>query len=242
MLNILRYLGFAAHSRGVNEDILVLAADDLAVYRVTGRTGDIGDYGTLLARNKVDERRFADIRLSDNGYLYSLLILGFGFLGGHKLENRVEKIARAVPVYRRYRYGVAETQIVELVKLGRGFAYAVVLIYSEDHGLAALGKHCRNVRIVRGNARCEVGHKDNTIRRLYGEHSLLAHLSEDYVVGLGLDTARVNQHKLAVQPFTAAVNSVAGNARGIVHDRQALADQLIEKRGLPHVGSSYNRY
>ena len=56
MLDILDDLSLAAHSGGVDEDELILAALYLGVYRVAGGSGNVGDDGAFLAGYLVDER------------------------------------------------------------------------------------------------------------------------------------------------------------------------------------------
>jgi hypothetical protein len=43
-------------------------------------------------------------------------------------------------------------------------------------------------------------------------------------------------------PFGLGIYAVAGNARGILNDGAALADQLIEKRAFTNVRSAYYCY
>ena len=48
----------------------------------------------------------------------------------------------------------------------------------------------------------------------------------------------IHQTELAAAPLALAVNTVAGDTGGVLHDGQALTDQLIKQHGLTHIGAS----
>ena len=242
MLDVLDDLSLAAHSGGVDEDELILAALYLGVYRVAGGSGNVGDDGALLAGYLVDERGLSDVRLADDGYFDGVSVVFVRLLRREVLENGFQEVTGAVSVHGGNRYRVAETEVVELVYFRRRSADAVHLVYGEDYRLAALYQHGGYVAVVGGDSGGDIGDEYDCVGALHCEHCLLPHLREDDVVGLGLDTAGVDEHELLAEPLAAAVDTVAGNAGLVVHDGQALTHQLIEKCGLSHVRASYYCY
>jgi hypothetical protein len=71
---------------------------------------------------------------------------------------------------------------------------------------------------------------------------LAAHLSAYNIILLGLDAAGINECEIMRQPLSVAINAVARYTRRILHDCDAPADDLVEKRGFSHVGAADHRY
>ena len=136
--------------------------------------------------------------------------------------------------------GVAQTEIVELVEIGVHRAGGVHLVHRQHDGLAAALEHAGHLLVRGGEAGLDVRDEDDDIGVVDGDLGLLPHEGEDLVVGVGLDTAGVHQTELPAGPLALAVDTVAGDAGGILHNGQALSDELIEQHGLAHVGAAHN--
>ena len=157
------------------------------------------------------------------------------------LKNAVEQVACAVAVDRRDRDRLAQTEVVELIKLHRRLSDGIALVDTEHHRLAGLLQHLRHVCVGGDHAAFEVGDKNNGGCGVNGELCLPAHLREDHVVALGLDAAGVHHHRRVAAPLGLAVNTVARDARRIVHDGQPLSDQFIKQGALADIRSADNR-
>ena len=136
--------------------------------------------------------------------------------------------------------GVAQTEIVELVEVGIDGAHGVHLVHRQHDGLAAALEHTGYLLIGGGEAGLDVGDEDDDIRVVDGDLRLLAHEGQDLTVGVGLDAAGVHQTEFASHPLALAVDTVTGDAGGVLHDGQPPADDLVEQHGLAHVGASHN--
>ena len=139
-------------------------------------------------------------------------------------EHLVEQIARAVTVHGGNLNRLAEAEVIELIELHRRLADSVTLVDAEHDRLARFLEHLRNIHICRDHAALAVGHKDDHGGGINGELCLTAHLGEDDIVALRLNTARVDHKRGLAAPFGLAVDAVAGNTGGVVHDRQPLSD------------------
>ena len=169
MLDLVRDLRLLANARGIYEhELAVLVLDD-GVSGVTRRTCYVGDDNTLLACYPVYQRGLAGIRLSYYCDLYMVITVLLLICVGEVLVYRVEHIARAVTVDRRYREGLAESEVVELIKLERRLAEIVHLVYRQYYRLAALYQHLRNGVVVRGDSAAYIRDKNYHVRLLYGE-------------------------------------------------------------------------
>ena len=93
-----------------------------------------------------------------------------------------------------------------------------------------------HVLVGGGQAVAHVHHHDDAVGGVDGDLGLLAHVGQNALGGLGLDAAGIHQQELVAAPLAVGEDAVAGDARGILHDGQTLAAELIEQGGLAHVG------
>ena len=138
--------------------------------------------------------------------------------------------------------GIAQTQIIEFIKLRRNLSRRIAFVDAEHHRLAAFLQHYRHIRIVGGNSRPQISHQDDDVRLFNRQLSLTAHLRKDHIIGAGLDAAGIRQHELPPAPLTLGKDPVPGHPRRILDDGQPLSDQLVEKGGLAHIGPPDHRY
>ena len=68
-------LRLAAHTGGVDEQILAEFVFKIAVDGVARRARNVGDDHALLAENAVEQARLADVRLADDGDLDDILVV-----------------------------------------------------------------------------------------------------------------------------------------------------------------------
>ena len=71
---ILFDLAFTAQSGGINKDILRSVVYDLGIDRITGGTCNIGNDHTVLTQQLINNRRLSYVRLTDNGYLRTVIL------------------------------------------------------------------------------------------------------------------------------------------------------------------------
>ena len=67
-------------------------------------------------------------------------------------------------------------------------------------------------------------------------------MGQQAVINARFNTAGVHQQELVAGPFAIAEDAVAGNARRVLHNGEALAGQLIENGGFAHVGAAHDSY
>ena len=145
-------------------------------------------------------------------------------------------------VHGRNGHHLVKAEVVELVQLHGSFAHLVALVHGKNDGLVAAAQHMRHVLVGCGQAVAHVRDHDDAVGGVNGDLCLLAHMGKNALGGLGLDAAGVHQQKLVAVPLAVGKNAVAGNARGILHDGQALAAEFVEQGRLAHVGAAHHRY
>ena len=69
---------------------------------------------------------------------------------------------------------------------------------------------------------------------------MLPHEGENLVVGPRLDAAGVHNVEGPAPPLAGGVQTVPGDAGGVLHNGQPLSAQLVEQHGLAHIGPSHN--
>ena len=137
---------------------------------------------------------------------------------------------------------IAQTQSIELVDIGINSAHMVALVYRQAHRLLAPQEHSGNIHIRSGNTGFNVCDHNDHIRRFNSDFCLTAHEFQHFAVGIGFDTAGVNDLELTTVPIATAVNAVTGYAGSVLHDGGTLTGQFIKKHGLSHIGTSYDGY
>lgn len=75
MFLILFDLAFTAQSGGINKDILRFVVYDLGIDRITGSTRNVGNDHAVLAQQLINNRRLSYVRLTDDGYLRTVILL-----------------------------------------------------------------------------------------------------------------------------------------------------------------------
>ena len=133
-----------------------------------------------------------------------------------------------------------EAEVIELVEFHGGLAHVVAFVDSEDDGLVAATQHMGHVLVGGGQAVAHVHHHDDAVGGIDGDLGLLTHMGQDAFGGLGLDAAGIHQQELVTAPLAVGEDAVAGDARGILHDGQTLAAELIEQGGLAHIGAAHH--
>src|SRR5205823_12410391 len=128
-------LPLAPESGRVDEHEGPVAALEHGVDRVARRPGNLGDDHPLAAEERVQERRLAYIRATEDGHADRLLARRLRSLARKERDDRVEQVARAVAVERRQRQRIAEPEPVELERI-RVADGVVDLVRDEEHRLA----------------------------------------------------------------------------------------------------------
>ena len=102
---------------------------------------NIGYNCSLFTRNFVYKRGFADIWLTNNRNFNNIFIRVVKTALRDIFDDLIKKVTRSVSVNRRYRYRIAESQIIEFIKFRRKSTYIINLIYAENYRLTALLQH-----------------------------------------------------------------------------------------------------
>ena len=212
----------------------------IGVDGVPGRAGDVGDDHALHAEDAVEQAGLADVRLAHDGDLHRVVLRLLQGVVGQVRRHKVQQIARSVAVDGGDLQRVTQTQIVEFVDLRVDRADRVAFVDGHDHRLAAALEQIGNVQIRRGHADLDVCDHNDDLCGLNGDLGLPPHEFEHLGLLRRLDAAGVDQLKGFSVPLAFAVDTVAGDARRILHDGGAVTGQLVEQHGLAHVGPAHD--
>ena len=240
--DVVIYLGLFPHTGGVDEIIFAILVLEVAVDGVAGGAGYIADDNAFLAQNTVRQAGFTYIGLSDNGHLYHVGVVLLIRFRRKILDAFVQQIAGAVAVNGGDSHGVAQTQVVELIEIRVDRAHRVHLVHRQHDGLTAALKHTGHLLVGGSQAGLDIRDEDNDVGVVDGDLGLLPHEGQNLAVCIGLDAAGVHQAEPAAHPLALTVDTVTGDAGGVLYDGQPPADDLIEQHGLAHVGASHDRY
>ena len=156
------------------------------------------------------------------------------------LVNRIQQVTGTVTMNGRYRNRITQTQVIEFVEFRWNITDVIYFIYTKNNRFVALQQHSCNVGVGCSNAGFQVGNQNDHIGAVDCQLSLTAHLGQNDVIGIWLDTTGISQHNFLISPLTWSIDTVTGNARSVFYDRQSLTDQFIEQCGLTNVWTSYD--
>ena len=194
----------------------------------------------VLAGQFVDQGRFAHIGFThhrDPRDLFRLLrCLPLGEMG----HQRIQHISQSQPGGRRDGDWLSDSQIIEFIDFRHIFVKAVHLVDHKEHRLPGTPQHIRHLGIRVHQSLAHIRHKDDHIRRIYGNLRLLPHLREDDIPGIRLDSAGIYYGKIVIQPGDIGINPVSGNTGRILHNGNPLTRQGVKKRRFSHIRSAHD--
>ena len=241
-LDIIVDLSLPAKTRRIDEGIFLSVMHDLRIDRVTGRAGNVGDDHAVLAQQLIDHGALSDIRLTDEGDLHRIILVLFCRLDREVPDHLIEHVTDTELVYRGYTERIAEPQIIELIDIISELLEAVDLIDAENDRLSGLPEHIRHLIVCIDETGTHIHDENDDIRRIDCQLRLRTHLRQDDILGIRLDTTRIDQRKLVIQPLRIRIDTVTGHTRRILHDGDLLPCNQVEQRRLTYVWTAHHRH
>ena len=119
----------------------------------------------------------------------------------------------------------------------RKFIEIIDLIDGKDNRFVGFIKHFGNETVVAGKSHLPVYDENDDIRFVDGELGLSPDFGLEGCIG-DFHTTGIDEGKPPGKPFRGAIKTVAGHAREILDDGNALPDNAVEARGLSNVGGT----
>ena len=226
----------------INKHVLFAIVRNLRVYGISGRPGNIRNDQTVFPDQAVDDRGFSHVRFPDDGHLDAVILLFVLRLLSKMGNHLVQKLSETETVCGRYRVRLPDPQIIKLIDVRHIFLEIVHFIDRQNHGFVGTSEHIGHLGIRILQPLFHVHHKDDHIRRIYGNLRLFPHLGQDNVLALRLNAARINQCKIPVKPRDVRVNPVSGDARRVLYDRYIFTSQRVKQGGFSHIRSSHHSH
>ena len=241
VLDPLALLALAAQAGGVDEDERLVAALQHRVDRVARRPGTLGDDHPLLAEERVQERRLADVRPAEDRDADRLLA-DLGAARARAAARRSRRAGRrcrgrAAPRAGTGRRGRAGgTRARSASRRGSSILFAIRII-----GL------CDARRIARAPRRPGViPARASTTKRTRSASAIAARAWSAICCVSGervgdVDAAGVDEQEARARPLADELLAVARDAGRLVHDGLARAGQPVDERGLADVREADDR-
>gem|GEM_PF-4239642 len=253
-LQLLGHIGALAHACGVDQadlaDFLRLGIGPLPIDRngVTRNAGFRAGEQAVLAEDAVDESRLARVRTADDRQLerpaqQCFLILFFRELRLFGLERfqvrqqRFEQVGNAHPVLGGERDRIAEAERIGLQHAAFAGA-AFGLVGQHDHRHRRGAQPLADLLVQRRQPGARIDHEKCHIGGFQRRFGLLAHAAGKRFGLVVLPTRRIDDLEFQAEQFGIAEAAVARNARLVVDERELLADEPVEQRGLSDVRSA----
>ena len=159
---------------------------------------------------------------------------GFPVTSGKRLAERLEQIDQPLAVLGRDADRIAETELIGFHHPGAA-AFALGLVGHHDHGLAGAAHQIGEGAVLRHRAGLGVEHEEHRVGLLDGHLGLRQHAAGE-ALGAGiLEAGGVDDGEVQIAEAGLPLPPVAGDARPVVDQRHAPADQPVEQRGLADV-------
>jgi hypothetical protein len=140
----------------------------------------------------------------------------------------------------RDREDIAERELVQGDR--RELALVVVdLVGRNQHWLAAAAQVLGDLEVDGGRALARVDHEQDQIGLFDRDLGLVADVRGQAGVEAGVEATRVDEQKVAALPRADAVQAITRDARLVLDDRLAAADETVEQRRLADVGAADDR-
>ncbi|TWH52574.1 hypothetical protein L612_002100000690 [Rhodococcus rhodochrous J38] len=192
---------------------------------------------SLVTGELVEQARLADVRLAHQRDAARSFPTGALTGRGRQLgEKLVEQVAGAAAVSGRYRVGLAESEGPQ----GCGFgldAVVVDLVRHEQHRCLGPAQHLRDGLVDAGGAHGGVDDDEDRVGGAHRDLRLAGH-GLLHALRVGLPSAGVLHHESAAVPRRLVRDAVAGDARDVLDDRFASADDAVDQGGLADVRSA----
>jgi hypothetical protein len=186
---------------------------------------------SLLADQRVDQRRLADVRTPHDGDLDAvrglLFVALFRLTGIRDFQRLVDHVRHAVAVRRRNGARVAETEFVE-VRGDRAVLHPLGLVDDEENRPAGLAQIIGDRLVLRCETVTAVDDEHDDVRLLDRLARLARHLVEDAVFGDRLETAGVHDEVRTFAGPALAVVTIARQARQVGNERITRAREAVE--------------
>ena len=234
------HLAPTAHPGGVDQRVAPGAAIEVEIDRIARSARLFEGDDALLAQQRVDQRRFADVGPADDRDANSLvlfrdrLILGRGGRGAHG-ERMLDQLAHVLAVRGGDRQRGAER---ELVKFGAGAlgGQAFGFVHGDQHGPARAAEQVGDRAILAGHAFAAVDQEDDCVGLRDRRLGLSCHGAHDAAPGPGLEASGVDDEIGSVAAAPAPVVAVAGEP-GVVGDQgSARRGQAVEEGRFADIG------
>ena len=212
------------------------------VDRVARRPRHLRDDHPLLAEQRVQERRLADVRPAEDRDADRLVAdRRLSLAPGQPRDDLVEQVAGAVAVERRERHRVAEAEPVELDRIEVA-ARVVDLVREHDHRLARGAQDRRELLVARRDARPRVDDEEDEVglvdrrARLRGDRG-----GPNGPVSASSTPPVSTSRNVLAGPVAEELLAVARDAGRLVDDGRAGLRQPVDERRLADVREADDR-
>ncbi len=158
---------------------------------------------------------------------------------GKRLAHRLEQVREALAMLGRDGDRLAQSERIGFVD-ARRLRPAFGLVGDENDRLARLAHEVGEGAIVRRHARAHVDEKQHRVRLGDRRLGLRAHAPDQARRGGLFQTGRIDDGKIEIAEPARAFPPVAGDARAIVDQGDAPADQAVEQGRLADIRPADN--
>ena len=166
----------SAKSCRINKNIFFSVMKNFSINGVSCCSRDIRDDYSILSEQFIDNRRLSDVRFPYDRNPRAVIIFRLSASFRKVFRDNVKHIAKSQSGCCRDRNRIPDTKIIKLIYICHIFVKIIHFIYNKDNRLSGSSEHVRDFRIRIHKSLLHISYKNNNIRRINRNLSLLSHL------------------------------------------------------------------
>lgn len=192
----------------------------------------------------VDDGRFANVGAANDGEFHRVTVIAFiAFPFRNELESGLHELGNAAAVNRAHGKNGVDAEAGKIGS-GRFRAISINFVNGEENRFAGDAEAAGDFLVERGEAFLDVDDEDDDVGGFDGEFDLFDGGGGDDVGGFfaadEADATGIHEGEAAAVPFGFGGDAIAGDARFVMNDGDAAADNPVKKGGFSDVRATDN--
>ena len=212
LFKLLRDSAFAPDAGCIDQHIAPIIIGKSCINAVAGRSRRrVGDHA-FIAEQTINERRFSDIRPTDDRHAGFSLFIVVIILLRHQGKKLLNQVIRANAMLCGNRVNRINPQSIELTQVSL-LSWTIHLVDDKKNRLIHLAQHMRNLFISWVQAFTTIHQEDDDVGLFDSQLRLLAHLRKQTLTADRLKTTCIDQSKTFLKAIDIRIIAVAGHPR-----------------------------
>ena len=131
---IFLYLILAPQSRSIDENILLAVVGNRSINGIPCGACHIGDDQSVFTEHFIDQRRFSNVRLTNNGHTNLIIFFLFLTLLTEMCNHLIQHISKSHLIGCGNGMRISNAEVIKLIHICHIFIYIIYLVHCKYHG------------------------------------------------------------------------------------------------------------